>query len=96
MCSVCNRNQFLSSFIIELKSEQILGEGGVNFILCAFVKFGEKCSTELKHGKLVKVYQWVHDPHLFRVKSKYNYDVIDEWDVSLCHNRMVMFDGLSL
>ena len=44
----------------------------------------------------VKVYQWVHDPHLVCVKSKYNYDVIDEWDVSLCHNRMVMFDGLSL
>ena len=43
----------------------------------------------------VNVYQWVHDPYLVCVKSKYNYDVIDEWDVSLCHNRMVMFDGLS-
>ena len=51
MCSVCNRNQFLSSFIIEPKLEQILGEGGVNFILRAFVKFGEKCSTKLKYGE---------------------------------------------
>ena len=93
---MCNRNQFLSSFIIELKLEQILGEGGVNFILCSFVKFGEKFRTELKHGKQdsSKVYYWVHDPHLFRVKSKYSYAIIDEWDVSLCHNQMVMFDGL--
>ena len=44
----------------------------------------------------IKVYQWVPDPHLCRVKSKYKYAIIDEWDVSLCHNRMVMFDGLSL
>ena len=44
----------------------------------------------------VEVYQWVPDPHLFRVKREYNHDVIDEWDVSLCHNRMAMFDELSL